>query len=198
MCKQEKTVKVKSYYSVGTIVSPFVIAICSLAIIGGILHLEELFDKTVQVKIIIGVIYAVFFVIMPLAVYLLTYVFCNVDIYSETGIKRVKGKKVIFEVKWEDINEIVYAGLYGILFQTPFCIIGESKIKLTEKPQVENLSYDTKTFWTPVKLKQLIEIMEIAPKEVWIDDVTKRRIERYKKKLAKKENKEKTRKTNNK
>ena len=190
MCKQEKTVKVKSYYSIGTIVSPFAIAICSLAIIGGILHLEELFNETIQIKIVIGFSYAVFFVIMPLALYLLTYVFCNVDIYSEIGIKRVKGKKVIFEVGWENINEMAYLGLYGILCQTPFCIMGESKIKLTEKPQLENLSLDTKTFWTPVKLKQLIEIMEISPVEIVIDDATKRRIERYKKKLAKKENKE--------
>lgn len=192
MCDKERTVKVKSYYSKAAMFSPFLAAGSAFFIILYIIVMCEPGENMLLYeKLIAGGVLLVLFVCLPIIFFLLTFVFCNVDIYSETGIKRVKGKKVIFEVGWENINEITYVGLYGILFQTPFCIIGESKIKLTEKPQLENLSYDTKTFWTPIKLKQLIEIMEIAPKEVWIDDTTKRRIESYKKKLAKKENKEK-------
>lgn len=158
MCKQEKTVKVKSYYSKVVTFTPFLAAGFAFFIILYIIAMCEPDDYPLIADLILSGIIIIVCVVMPAYLFLATYVFCNVDIYSETGIKRVKGKKVIFEVKWENINEITYAGLYGILFQTPFCIIGESKIKLTEKPQVENLSYDTKTFWTPVKLKGSYEI----------------------------------------
>ena len=191
MCKQEKTVKVKSYYSKAFTLYPFIVVGSVFWIILYIIAMCEPDEYPLFLNLILSGIIIIVCVVMPTYLFLATYVFCNVDIYSETGIKRVKGKKVIFEVGWENINDMAYFGLYGILCQTPFCIIGESKIKLTEKPQLENLSLDTKTFWTPVKLKQLIEIMEIAPVEIVIDDATKRRIERYKKKLAKKENKEK-------
>ena len=190
MCNKERTVKVKSYYSKAFTLYPFIVVGSVFFIILYIIAMCEPDDYPIFLDLIISGIIIIACVVIPAYLFLATYVFCNVDIYSETGIKRVKGKKVIFEVGWENINEMAYLGLYGILCQTPFCIIGESKIKLTEKPQLENLSLDTKTFWTPVKLKQLIEIMEISPVEIVIDDATKRRIERYKKKLAKKENKE--------
>ena len=190
MCNKERTVKVKSYYSKAFTLYPFIVVGSVFFIILYIIAMCEPDDYPIFLDLIISGIIIIACVVIPAYLFLATYVFCNVDIYSETGIKRVKGKKVIFEVGWENINEMAYLGLYGILCQTPFCIIGESKIKLTEKPQLGNLSLDTKTFWTPVKLKQLIEIMEISPVEIVIDDATKRRIERYKKKLAKKENKE--------
>ena len=190
MCKQEKTVKVKSYDSGGVTFFPFIFVVSAFFVIVTVFAIDCL-DEIYQKLIVCGVVITVFVGAIIIG-FLDTYVFYKIDIYSETGIKRVKGKKVIFEVGWENINEMAYLGLYGILCKTPFCIMGESKIKLTEKPQLENLSLDTKTFWTPVKLKQLIEIMEISPVEIVIDDATKRRIERYKKKLAKKENKEKT------
>ena len=190
MCNKERTVKVKSYYSKAFTLYPFIVVGSVFFIILYIIAMCEPDDYPIFLDLIISGIIIIACVVIPAYLFLATYVFCNVDIYSETGIKRVKGKKVIFEVGWENINEMAYLGLYGILCKTPFCIMGESKIKLTEKPQLENLSLDTKTFWTPVKLKQLIEIMEISPVEIVIDDATKRRIERYKKKLAKKENKE--------
>ena len=191
MCNKERTVKVKSYYSKSVMFSPFIVVGSVFWIMIYIIGLTKPTNVAFTGIIVFGIMLLITCVVIPAYILLATYVFCNVDIYSETGIKRVKGKKVIFEVGWENINEMAYLGLYGILSQTPFCIMGESKIKLTEKPQLENLSLDTKTFWTPVKLKQLIEIMEISPVEIVIDDATKRRIERYKKKLAKKENKEK-------
>ena len=192
MCNKVRTVKLKSYYSKAFTLFPFIVVGSVFFIILYIIAMCEPDDYPIFLDLIISGIIIIACVVIPAYLFLATYVFCNVDIYSETGIKRVKGKKVIFEVGWENINEMAYLGLYGILCQTPFCIIGESKIKLTEKPQLGNLSLDTKTFWTSVKLKQLIEIMEISPVEIVIDDATKRRIERYKKKLAKKENKEKT------
>ena len=190
MCDKERTVKVKSYDSDGITFAPFIIVVsvfCAIVFLLLVINLDKVYEK-----LIMGGVGLTFFVIIPIILFIDAFVFYNIDIFSESGIKRVKGKKVIFEVKWENVKEMIYFGAFGVIGKVPFCIGTYTDVKLTEHPRFKNLSLDTKTFWTPVKLKQLIEIMEIAPVEIVIDNVTKRRIERYKKKLAKKENKEKS------
>ena len=64
------------------------------------------------------------------------------DIYSDEGIQRVRAGTIIFNINWNEVDELFYFGIGGIICLSPFVLTIYLK-KGSKKPFPKNLNnYD--------------------------------------------------------
>lgn len=147
-----KEIKVKSYqYLLQNLLILFTVVSAIIAIVLVFNHVH------VAPVIVFGALAALFFIGL-----LFTRFGCRTyDIYTESGIKRVRDNRIIFDIKWNNVKSTLYYGAAEIIILSPFVL----NINLID-PMIanENRSYDDKEcFSTPMSRKTLNKIEVLMP-----------------------------------
>lgn len=85
------------------------------------------------------------------------------DVYSETGIKRIRGEKIVFDVKWDNIRSAIYFPLFMVIMFMP------NILNIYFKEPLSNIEYHEpdyeKSVSTPMSKRTLKRIVLLMPEE---------------------------------
>lgn len=86
------------------------------------------------------------------------------DIYDELGITRITKNKVVFQVKWTNIEAISYWTCFGIILLQPF-VLNLFLIEPLKNNVFRNSDHD-KLISSPMSKKYYKKILAFIPKEI--------------------------------
>ena len=140
MDEQNRSIKVKTYPSDSETDLGLVVYLLYILSAGMAIYL--MVSESDMVKLLWGIIGCIALPTLFLAANLLC-IYCGkmYDVYTEAGMKRIKKDKVIFEIRWSNVEEIIYDGGFPLLAPKGIVATLKEPIFLMETVKEEKIKY---------------------------------------------------------
>ena len=147
MDEQNRSIKVKAYLN-SEEASDFGLLIYLLYLLSAGMAIYLMISESDALKLILGIIVCIAFPTLFLAADLLVLHYEKVyDVYNIDGVTRIHKDKVIFEICWSNVEEIIYDGGFPLLAPKGIVATLKEPIFLMETVKGENISYQKLDFF---------------------------------------------------
>lgn len=148
MDEQNRSIKVKAYLN-SEEASDFGLLIYLLYLLSAGMAIYLMISESDALKLILGIFVCIAFPTLFLAADLLV-LHCEkvYDIYNIHGVTRIHKDKVILEIRWSNVEEIIYDGTgFPLLAPKGIVAILKDPIVLMKNVKGENISYQKLDFF---------------------------------------------------
>ena len=141
MDEQNRSIKVKAYLNSGE-ASDFGLLIYLLYLLSAGMAIYLMISESDALKLILGIIVCIAFPTLFLAADLLV-LHCEkvYDIYNIDGVTRIHKDKVVFEIRWSNVEEIIYDGGFPLLAPKGIVAVLKEPILLMVNEKAKKISY---------------------------------------------------------
>lgn len=141
MDEQNRSIKVKAYLN-SEAESEFGLLIYLLYFLSVGMAIYLMISESDALKLILGIIVCIAFPTLFLAMDLLVLHYEKVyDVYNIDGVTRIHKDKVIFEIRWSNVEEIIYDGGFPLLAPKGIVATLKEPIFLMETVKEEKIKY---------------------------------------------------------